>query len=1177
MKFFRGRSSSAVLRSGSDEDRHPSSDGNAKDSGIGERPKGWSRSLQKARVNMDSNLRATLVLSLLVIAACDRETADREGENTRTTPVSLTSDAGVRCVEPDEGCPCETGSEPVDCWMDHGLRGGNYVCGAGTRYCVEGQWGACEHVETYELPAFSVVNRSASAALIGGPEPCNVCNPSCRINTDRPDGTDLTDDNSDGVEYDPGAGGIRLPPSTTGTPSSADRDRDGVPDIADDCPTSPGVPELFGCPAGTGGTPGIYRELPFGGPAVMDPCLIDVQVRTVDVYFLVDTTGSMGGEINNLRAGLTSGTIGGCTGGVIGAIRCAIPDAWFGVGYHDDFPVSPYGSPGDDVYRNLLDITDGVAAAQTAVNGLALHNGNDWPESQSQALWAVATGGGYGAFLAPKGACPGARWGYPCFREDAIPVVVLITDAPFHNGTIPAYDYVSVTPAMWERTNGERRSGSRSARAATITHNQVSAMSATFTLTTTTTISFWYRVSSEINFDFFRVILDGVEVNRYSGTVGWTQWTRSVPAGAHTLTLVYSKDGSVNGGSDTVWVDDVNLGSGNVGFESNLAPFTAATGFAIPAQSWSNVADALVARGIKVISIESSGREAQTMQDLNALAYATNSVDATGNPFVFSIPPDGTGLSAAIVDAVRYLADYSRVDVSAIAVDNPATPTFDERELVENIVAASWGPRGSCQARSGNRFDGCLPGTDTNFEVSFRNDVVMPSATAQAFTFWIRVLFNDSTIAFEKEVRIVVPPAVPACATVEVGAARVIPNVMFVVDRSGSMDTNFGGGRTRWQASKDAIIGRTGTGVDRGVVGQLQSTVRFGLQTYSASCTNPLRSTAGSRTMQLNNYTNIDGFFRPEVTSGTTPTFEALQQVYNQIIASPPPDGPPFVVLVTDGEPNGCVANPRAAVVNEVRRGFTNGIRTFVISVGTGVAASHLQDIANAGVGAASGAPYWVATDPSGLVTAVNSIVIGARSCEMDVTGEIDADVACLGEVRLDSTLLACNDPDTTTSCAGRQGWRRVDSDTVELCGTACNTLLTNPDATLTGQFPCAPITGRYWRDYDVTEGCDVPPNRPVWGDLTWIASFPVGTSIVLEIRTAAREADVPSATPVRVMVDATGPAPPRNVTELLRLAGVPDDLPYLRVTAVLQGSVDRARSPVLTEMALTYTCVPAE
>ena len=40
-----------------------------------------------------------------------------------------------------------------------------------------------------------------------------------------------------------------------------------------------------------------------------------------------------------------------------GGIRCAIPDAWFGVGYHDDYPISPYGAGSDDVYRTLLDIT----------------------------------------------------------------------------------------------------------------------------------------------------------------------------------------------------------------------------------------------------------------------------------------------------------------------------------------------------------------------------------------------------------------------------------------------------------------------------------------------------------------------------------------------------------------------------------------------------------------------------------------------------------------------------------------------------------------------------------------------------------------------------------------------------------------------------------------------------
>ncbi|MBX3246771.1 MAG: VWA domain-containing protein [Myxococcales bacterium] len=1047
-------------------------------------------------------MRRYLALTIWAVglASCDGVEAVPPSPD-RSPPITLSSDAGAFCAEPEAGCPCAMNAEPTPCYVEpHNRADGQLVCGAGTRYCEGGVWGECAHVQTYEITGPLLLTFSSGT--------CNPCNPDCTATIDRPTAGDLDDTNSSGVEYDPGAGGIRLPPSTTGMPTSPDRDRDGIPDIADDCPDTPGPPEYFGCPPGSR-DPGIFHELPFGGPTVVDPCIIDVQVRTVDVYFLIDTTGSMGGEIDNLRTGLTSGTlIPGCSGGIIGAIRCEIPDAWFGVGYFDDIPVSPFGGAGDDVYRNLLSITDNVAAAQAGVNALTLHWGNDWPESQTQALYAVATGQGQGTYLPTGPTCPAGRFGYPCFRPDSIPVVILFTDAPAHNG--PSY------PPEAGRSiggGGYRRVGCDSAG--------------------------WCWAFWQGNASF---------------NPGWIQCTSSTYG-----TCYYAGQG----------------------------PYTGVT----PTRSWDQVVTALVDRGIKVIGIDSSGNgtlagaNPAVVSDLRALGLATNSVNAAGDPFVFHIPSNGTGLSTAVVEAVRELADYSRLDVSAIAIDNPATPGFDERTFVQNIVAASWGPRGSCQSRSGNRFNGCLPGTDTNFEVSFRNDVVPPAATAQTFTFWIRVLFNDSTIAFEKEVRIVVPPGVPACATVEVGATRVTPNIMFVVDRSGSMDLNFGPGITRWQAAKDAIIGRTGTGADRGVVGELESTVRFGLQTYpgGASACLPLRGTAGSRSMTLNNYTAINAFFRPETASGGTPTHAALRQAYDQIVASPPPDGPPFIVLVTDGEPNGCTTgctcvggNARAQVVQEVQRGFTLGIRTFVVSVGTDVATTHLQDVANAGVGAA-GAPFWVATNPAGLTSAIREIIGGARSCEMDVSGAIDADVACMGEVRLGTRLLMCNEPATTMSCAGRTGWRRVSSSAIELCGSDCDALLADPDAVLTGQFPCAPITGRYWRTYDATETCAIPPNRPRWGALGWIADLPVGTAITFEIRAAGTLAALDGATPARVRVTSAGPMPPIDVDTILNAAGLTADHPYVRITAVLEGSLDRTSSPVLTEMQLAYTCTPAE
>ncbi|HJL37320.1 MAG TPA: VWA domain-containing protein [Polyangiaceae bacterium LLY-WYZ-15_(1-7)] len=942
----------------------------------------------------------------------------------------LGSPTGCFADEPAEGCACDPGTEPVSCYTDPVLDGGDLLCGAGTRYCQDGVWGACEHVEEYTFEGFGTFSAGT----------CNHCNPDCTTATDRPDDDDLTEDNSDNVEYDPSGPGITIPPSTLGTPTSTDTDRDGIPDLADDCPRTPGVEEYFGCPP-DGTPPGIYHELPFGGPVEIDPCEINVQVRTVDVYFLMDTTGSMGGEIANLRNRLTSGTlIAGCGGGVIGAIRCEIPDAWFGVGYHDDYPVSPWGWAGiDDVYRHLMDMADNPALAQTSVNSLTTHYGYDWPESQSQALYAVATGNGLGGYLGARGGCPAGRWGYPCFRPDAIPVVILFTDAPFHNGTIGAYNYT--------------------------------------------------------------------------------------------------------GGIGTI------------------------------AASASQAVTSLVDRGVKVISIESSGRHPYVMQDLQGLSFATNSVNAAGAPFIFSIPSNGSGLDSTVVNAVRELADYSRVDVSAECFDNPATPGFDECDFVESIVARSVGPRGSCNSFSGARFLGCLPGTDTNFEVSFRNDVVEGTSVAQVYEFWIRVLYNDSTVAYEKPVRIVIPPAVPACATVEIGASRIIPNVMFLVDESGSMGWSFPGATNRWLAVRNALVGGSGTGTDRGIIGEFEEQVRFGLQTYTSSHFSDSRRCSGSAvrgvdSMILNNFPPINTFYRSQGPGGGTPTAEALEEIYDQIIASPPADGPPIVILATDGEPNGCARRPRDAVVAQVQRGFAAGIRTFVISVGTGVAESHLQDVANAGVGVPAGAPYWVATDASGLETALAAIIRGEISCEMDTDGVIDEDVACFGEVRLSGRELACEDPD---------GWRRVDDDTIELLGAACLELQTDPDATVTGSFPCPPVTGSYWRVYDATSTCEIPPTRPSWGDFTWTASTPSSTTIAFEFRTAATEAGLAAATPMRFVVPTEVMSPPVNLDDRLRAAGLPSNLPYLQMTAILSGSVDRTEAPVLTETNLDWTCIPME
>jgi hypothetical protein len=72
-------------------------------------------------------------------------------------------------------------------------------------------------------------------------------------------------------------------------------------------------------------------------------------------------------------------------------------------------------------------------------------------------------------------------------------------------------------------------------------------------------LSFWYRVSSESGYDFFNFYVDDDLELQASGTVSWTYFSMTVPAGPHTLKWEYAKDGSTSVGSDTVWIDDLEV------------------------------------------------------------------------------------------------------------------------------------------------------------------------------------------------------------------------------------------------------------------------------------------------------------------------------------------------------------------------------------------------------------------------------------------------------------------------------------------------------------------------------------------------------------------------------------------------------------------------------------------
>ena len=72
------------------------------------------------------------------------------------------------------------------------------------------------------------------------------------------------------------------------------------------------------------------------------------------------------------------------------------------------------------------------------------------------------------------------------------------------------------------------------------------------------TLTFWWKVSSESNYDYLRFYINGIQQASISGYTSWQQRTYAVSEGDEIMRR-YTKDGSVTRGSDKEWIDDITL------------------------------------------------------------------------------------------------------------------------------------------------------------------------------------------------------------------------------------------------------------------------------------------------------------------------------------------------------------------------------------------------------------------------------------------------------------------------------------------------------------------------------------------------------------------------------------------------------------------------------------------
>jgi hypothetical protein len=295
------------------------------------------------------------------------------------------------------------------------------------------------------------------------------------------------------------------------------------------------------------------------------------------------------------------------------------------------------------------------------------------------------------------------------------------------------------------------------------------------------------------------------------------------------------------------------------------------------------------------------------------------------------------------------------------------------------------------------------------------------------------------------------------CRDIEVTPSRSIPNVMFLVDRSGSMLFELDGTNParpdepkRWEIAHDAI---------EAVITETQSIVSFGLATYhwndneytlnnsppDPEC--PIVGPAGGSVQSfvpvgfaLNNADTILASYPatfpndPQGDRNDTPTGESIDKLVAWVGDNRPQNEEPIIiVLATDGEPDSCQypdSNGTLAKqmsVQAAKDAFGDPtdpndleVQTMVLSVGRDVSATHLQDMANVGVGleedgSEGNARFWVGTDtegPNSLEAAFREIISDSISCEIEINKPFNPETveeACAqGVVTLNDDRLSC-------------------------------------------------------------------------------------------------------------------------------------------------------------------------
>lgn len=129
----------------------------------------------------------------------------------------------------------------------------------------------------------------------------------------------------------------------------------------------------------------------------------------------------------------------------------------------------------------------------------------------------------------------------------------------WESGDFSSFDWSNNTSRSWTITTQNPYEGHYALRSGIINNNSSSSITIRNTNPSDDTLSFYYKVSSEDSYDFLTFSIDGVDVENWSGEIGWTRYSKLIPAGTHIFKWKYAKDGMISVGDDMAMIDYISF------------------------------------------------------------------------------------------------------------------------------------------------------------------------------------------------------------------------------------------------------------------------------------------------------------------------------------------------------------------------------------------------------------------------------------------------------------------------------------------------------------------------------------------------------------------------------------------------------------------------------------------